>query len=138
CARWACSCPQEGATIPIGRPIDNVAVYVLDPRMEPTPIGVTGEMFVGGVGVGKGYLGRDQLTAARFVVDPFGEGRLYRTGDLGRWRPDGVLEFLGRADTQVKIRGFRVEPEQVERVLMRHPAVVDCVVVTRDDGYGTA
>jgi enterobactin synthetase component F len=123
---------------PIGRPLLNTRAYVLDEQGQPLPIGATGELYIGGAGVAKGYLNRPQLTEARFLPDPFaGEsGRMYRTGDLARWRDDGVLEFLGRADQQVKIRGHRVEPGEIESALIAHPAVAEAVVIGQceDDG----
>jgi amino acid adenylation domain-containing protein len=125
---------------PIGRPIDNVTAYVLDERMEPVPPGVSGELYVGGAGVARGYVGLPALTAARFVPDPFSQlpgARLYRTGDLARSRPDGAaLEFVGRIDDQVKIRGFRIEPNEVRMALADHPAVRECAVVARRDSTG--
>ncbi|HYG65312.1 MAG TPA: amino acid adenylation domain-containing protein, partial [Thermoanaerobaculia bacterium] len=123
--------------LPIGRPIDGVHVHLVDEGGEPVPVGVTGELALGGAGVARGYLGRPDLTAERFVPDSFGEqpgGRLYRTGDLGRLLSTGEIEFLGRRDTQVKIRGHRVEPGEVEAVLAAHPAVEESAVVVRDDG----
>jgi amino acid adenylation domain-containing protein len=127
---------RVGERVTIGNPIDNVRVYVLDARMRPCPVGVPGELYLGGVGVARGYLGRPDLTAERFVADPFGpepDGRLYRSGDRGRWLPSGELEFLGRIDEQVKVRGQRVEPGEVEATLREHPAVSAAVVIACDD-----
>ncbi|HEX3126023.1 MAG TPA: amino acid adenylation domain-containing protein, partial [Thermoanaerobaculia bacterium] len=118
--------------IPIGRPYANNEVYVLDQRMEPVPMGVPGELFLGGAGVARGYLGRPDLTAERFVPHLFSNepgARLYRTGDLARWLPLGIVEMLGRADNQVKVRGFRIEPAEIEAALGRHPRVKQAVVL---------
>ncbi|HET8842497.1 MAG TPA: amino acid adenylation domain-containing protein, partial [Ktedonobacteraceae bacterium] len=128
---------EEKRTPPIGRPIGNTRVYVLSRTGQMQPAGVPGELFIGGAGVARGYLNRPDLTAERFVPDPFGtqEGsRLYRTGDIVRYRSDGTLEFLGRQDSQVKLRGFRIEPGEVEHVLQEHPAVRECVVLMREGG----
>ncbi|MEA2563973.1 MAG: hypothetical protein QOH06_5477 [Acidobacteriota bacterium] len=120
-------------SIPIGRPLANVRIDVLDPWGDPMPIGAAGEVCVGGTGVGRGYVGRPDLTAERFVPDPNAPGeRRYRTGDLARWRPDGALEFLGRVDLQVKLRGIRVEPEEVEAALAACPGVRQAAVLPRD------
>jgi myxalamid-type nonribosomal peptide synthetase MxaA len=125
-----------GATPHIGRATINTSVFILDSQLRPVPIGVTGEIFIGGAGVARGYLNRPQLTRDRFIADPFSrdpQARLYRTGDLARWHTDGNIEFLGRTDHQVKVRGFRIELGEIAIQLLRHPRVCDAVVIARED-----
>ncbi|MDT5086619.1 MAG: hypothetical protein QOJ61_3662, partial [Mycobacterium sp.] len=133
---------QRGATsrtVPIGRPIANARIHLLDAYLQPVPVGAPGELFIGGVAVGRGYLNRPDATAASFIDDPFADdpgGLLYRTGDLARYLPDGNIEYLGRLDDQVQIRGVRIEPGEVEAALDRHPGVRENAVVAGDDGRG--
>jgi amino acid adenylation domain-containing protein len=157
CVYWAPPGEHSTGSIPIGRPIINTELYILDEQQRPVAIGEPGELYIGGIGVGRGYLNRPELTAEKFVPNPFvtldDEGRktkderdllrlssfvlrLYKTGDLARFRPDGNIEFLGRIDHQVKIRGFRVELGEIESTLSRHPAVQENVVLARADGHG--
>lgn len=126
----------DATTLPIGRPISNTQLYVLDAERHPVPIGTPGELYIGGDGLARGYLNRPDLTAAKFIPDPLGqpsERYLYQTGDLVRWLSDGNIEFLGRVDHQVKIRGFRVELGEIETRLMQHPSVQQAVVIVRED-----
>jgi amino acid adenylation domain-containing protein len=131
--------PPGAVTIPIGRPISNTRAYILDAAFEPVPAGISGELYLGGPGVAAGYVNDPAATAASFIPDLFStdpSDRLYKTGDLARWRDDGVIEFLGRADNQVKIRGFRVEPGEIEAALHLHPRVSQALVVPRADSTG--
>jgi amino acid adenylation domain-containing protein len=128
-----------GRFVPIGRPLDNTEVYILDSNLEPQPIGIPGELCIGGVAVARGYLNRPELTAERFVPDPFSEAPqalLYRTGDLARWLVDGTIDFLGRTDRQIKIRGFRIEPGEIEAVLERRPGIRAAAVIDHQDARG--
>ncbi|HYH80383.1 MAG TPA: non-ribosomal peptide synthetase, partial [Longimicrobium sp.] len=122
-----------GSGSPIGVRIPDLRLYVCDAGLRPVPIGVPGELYVGGGGVARGYLNRPELTARRFVENPFGAGKLYRTGDRVRWLADGTLDYMGRLDEQVKIRGFRIEPGEIEAALLDHAGVRECAVLVRDD-----
>jgi len=136
---WQCQRGSKQWSVPIGRPIANTQIYILNPAMQPTPIGVPGELYIGGVGLARGYHHRPELTAEKFIHDPFSgrdSVRLFKTGDLARYRADGAIEFLGRLDHQVKIRGFRIELGEIEAELSQHSAIKEVVVVTREDTPG--
>ena len=136
---WRCRLDADAVSVPIGRPIANTQIHIVDRSFDRCPIGVTGELCIAGTAVGRGYRNRPSLTADRFIPDPFGPpgSRMYRTGDLARWRSDGAIEYLGRMDHQVKIRGFRIELGEIESRLSEHPAIRDVVVVARPDSDGT-
>jgi len=136
---WHCTRKSQRKTIPIGHPITNTQIYILDRYLQPVPIGVPGELHIGGVNLARGYLNRPELTQEKFITNPFSDdpqSRLYKTGDLARYLPDGNIEFLGRIDHQIKIRGFRVELEEIEAILAEHAAVREVVVIAREDQLG--
>ncbi|MBD1943541.1 amino acid adenylation domain-containing protein [Coleofasciculus sp. FACHB-712] len=148
---WACQRESELPIVPIGRAIANTQLYILDRHLQPVPVGVAGELHIGGVGLARGYLNRPDLTAQKFIPNPFknltiqppslagnslGESRLYKTGDLARYLPDGNIEFLGRIDNQVKLRGFRIELGEIEAALIQYPAIRETVVLLREDNPG--
>ena len=138
---WSTNCHVSAnwESIPLGRPIDNTQMYILDANFQPVPIGVPGEIYISGDGLARGYLKQPDLTAEKFLPNPFSKQpgtRLYKTGDVARYLPDGNIEFLGRLDNQVKIRGFRIELGEIEAVLSQHPAVQGTVVVAREDVSG--
>ncbi|WP_193102747.1 amino acid adenylation domain-containing protein [Burkholderia sp. Z1] len=137
---WECKRDDPHRIVPIGRPIANTRLHIVDAHMQPTPLGVAGELLIGGTPVGLGYHGEPELSAEKFIADPFStdrRARLYRTGDLARYRPDGNIEFLGRIDHQIKLRGLRIEPGEIEVALRTHPAVDDCVVIAKTEGIRT-
>jgi amino acid adenylation domain len=135
---WECS-PRDTEIVPIGRPIANTQIYILNAAQQPVPVGIAGELFIGGVNVARGYYQRPELTAEKFIDDPFSTqpgAKLFRTADLARYRQDGAFEFLGRIDHQVKIRGFRIELGEIESILKQHSEIKDAIVVAREDTPG--
>ncbi|WP_258223150.1 amino acid adenylation domain-containing protein, partial [Aeromonas sp. HMWF016] len=133
---YPCRADEAVTSVPIGYPVWNTCIHILDPLLQPVPPGVAGELWIGGVQVAEGYFGQPELTAERFIANPFGAGRLYRSGDLAAWREDGAIEYLGRLDFQVKIRGQRIELEEIEQVLLRHPRVAQAVVLAPEFAPG--
>ncbi|MFS0516453.1 amino acid adenylation domain-containing protein [Nostoc sp. UIC 10607] len=136
---WACDRASTRQEVPIGSPIANMQMYVLDEQQRLVPVGIPGELYIGGVGLARGYYNRPELTAEKFIPHPFSQEpgkRLYKTGDIGRYRPDGTIEYLGRIDNQVKIRGFRIELGEIEALLSQHPALRETVVTTQEDIRG--
>ncbi|GCF09101.1 non-ribosomal peptide synthetase [Dictyobacter arantiisoli] len=136
---WECRRGMQGTSVPLGRPVANTQIYILNPALQPVPVNQPGELHIGGVQLARGYYQRPELTAERFIDDPFSRqpgARLFKTGDLARYRPDGAIEFLGRIDFQVKIRGFRIELGEIEATLTQHPEIKACVVVAREDTPG--
>ena len=137
---WTCQRDSQSTKVPIGRPIANIAIHILDAYLQPVPIGIPGELHIGGIGLARGYHNRPELTAEKFIRDPLSDdpdARLYRTGDLARYLPDGNIEYLGRIDNQIKIRGFRIELGEIETVLLQHPMVLEAVVIGQQDATTT-
>jgi acyl carrier protein len=120
-------------SVSIGKPISNTKIYILDQYLQPLPIGITGEIYIGGIGVARGYLNQPELTAEKFINNPFDSGKLYKTGDLAKYLPDGNIEFIGRIDEQVKIRGFRIELGEIEKNLLQHPNIKETVVIALEN-----
>jgi amino acid adenylation domain-containing protein/non-ribosomal peptide synthase protein (TIGR01720 family) len=130
---WHCQLSDDFMSVPIGKPIANIQLYIVDGYSRPVPVGVTGELCIGGIGVARGYLNQPELTGEKFIENPFGEGRLYRTGDRARYLPDSNIEFLGRLDNQIKIRGYRIELSEIEAALNQHPQIKQAVVLVKED-----
>ncbi len=135
---WPCLPGIAETAIPIGRPIANITLYILDRQLNPVPVGTPGELHIGGIGLARGYLNRPELTAEKFIPNPYDQqgSRLYKTGDWVRYRPDGNIDYLGRIDHQVKIRGFRIELGEIEARLLEHPAIKETAVIAREDQAG--
>ena len=136
---WICKQGQDDQKVPIGRPINNTQIYILSLQKQPVPIGVQGEIYIGGVGLARGYLNQPELTSEKFVTNPFDEkpdSLMYRTGDLGRYRPDGNIEFLGRMDHQIKWLGYRIELGEIETLLAKHPSIHECAVILKKSPDG--
>jgi acyl-coenzyme A synthetase/AMP-(fatty) acid ligase len=131
---WHCQLSDDFMSVPIGKPIANIQLYIVDGYSRPVPVGVTGELCIGGIGVARGYLNQPELTGEKFIENPFGEGRLYRTGDRARYLPDSNIEFLGRLDNQIKIRGYRIELSEIEAALLSHSDINHAVVMFQDIG----
>ena len=137
-SHWACRPDHEGNVVPIGKPVANTQLHVLDAKLNRLPVGLVGKLYIGGVQLARGYLHRPELTEAKFITDPWSGARLYDTGDLARFLPDGNLEFRGRIDHQVKVRGLRIELGEIEAVLARHPSVEHAAVLARASRTGDA